>query len=205
MPPTPEQKKELETAVKAFRGTVKEKTGVDLAKAIVEAVSGERLDSEMVMLLDSIVQETTLDVVELRILHQLAARAGAARAGEWDDETARTIWDTVGLAEEANNRPFALPWVRSLLDSADALRREAEVLILPEAFGFASGAQITKAWQGVRDAYAFVDICYRRIRDARRGLDRARFTLSAVYPYLEATGSRTRGGLARDRPDRLRP
>ena len=98
----------------------------------------------------------------------------------------------MGLAEEANNRPFALPWVRSLLDNADALRREAEVLILPEAFGFASGAQITKAWRGVRDAYAFVDICYRRIRDARRELDRARITLSAYIPYLEATGSAER-------------
>ena len=74
-----------------------------------------------------------LDVVELRLLRQLARRAGITRLDDWDDETAKIAWVTVVLAEEANNRPYALPWIRESLDDADALRHEAEVLLLPEA------------------------------------------------------------------------
>jgi hypothetical protein len=111
-PATPDQIKELDVAAKAFAGTLKEKTGPDLARAVVEAVSEAHLDAGMVKLLDAIVPESTFDVVELRLVHQLATRAKRAHTGEGDDETAQLIWDTVLLAEEASNRALTMRWVR---------------------------------------------------------------------------------------------
>ncbi len=187
-------KVQFDALVKKFVAALEGKTGLDLGKAIVEAAGGERFDRDTVQFLDSIVEQSMveLDVIELRLLRQLAERAKAPQPGDWDDATARMIWDTVILAEDASNHPLTLPYVRSLLDQADALRREAEVLVLPAAIGFASPAQITDSWQRLQASYRFIDDCQQRIRDARSVLDRARSTLPAYVPYLEAGGQAER-------------
>ena len=135
-PSTPPDKieEQLGVATKAFLGTLKDKTGLDLAKAIVEATAGERLDPKMVSLLDAVVRDSKLplDVVELRMLRQLAARAKVVGDRDWDDETARIIWDTVVLAEEANNRHLTFSWVNSLLDDADAQRAREKCSFCPK-------------------------------------------------------------------------
>jgi hypothetical protein len=181
-------KASLDTAVKGFLETLKGKTSLDLATAIVEAAEGEKLDRDTLTFLDSIVVQSKveLDVVELRLLRQLALRA--ARAGEWDDESARTVWNTVYLAEQANYRPLTGPWVRALLDQADAQLHEAAVLVLPKTHGFTSPGQIDDAWQRTSTLYQFVDTCQQRIQDARNVLNRARSTLSAYIPYLATAG-----------------
>jgi serine/threonine protein kinase len=188
--PPDQAKAQLDAAVQGFVATLKGKTRLDLATAIAEAAGDERFNPGTVQFLDTLVIDSLagLDVVELRLLRQLARRAGTTRPDDWDDETAKTAWDTVLLAEEANNRPYALPWVRDLLDEADALRHEAEVLLLPEAAGFASRDQIARAWQRVQEAYTLIDGFQVKLRDARRMLSRARAALPALIPYLEATG-----------------
>ena len=188
----PEQiKAQLAAAVQGFLGTMKKgKTSLDLAHTIADASGDLRFDPETVKFLDSLVVGSApkLDVIELRILRQLALRAASARGGDWDDEVAKMIWDTVLLAEEANNRPFTLPWVRGLLDEADALRHEAQILLLPQAYAYASPAQISQAWQRVADAYGIIDNGQRKIRHAQTILNRARAVLPAYLPYLEGTG-----------------
>jgi hypothetical protein len=183
--------KELETQMSKFLDTLKGKKAIDLAKAIDEATRDERFDDKMVQLLDAIVADSALEfnVLELRVLRQLAQRAKAGRAGDWDQETAKMIWNTVLLAEEVNHRPLTWPSVRPLLDEADSQRREAEVLLLQEAIGFASPAQFAASWQRVQKLYTDIDEFERRIRDARRLLDLARATLPAYVAYLEAAGN----------------
>ena len=198
----PEQiKAQLAAAVQGFLGTMKKgKTSLDLARTIADASVDVRFDPETVKFLDSLVVGSApkLDVVELRILRQLALRAASARGGDWDDEAAKMIWDTVLLAEEANNRPFTLPWVRGLLDEADALRHEAQILLLPQAYAYASPAQISQAWQRVADAYGIIDNGQRKIRRAQTILNRLvrccrRISLTwrgPAGPVERATGTR---------------
>jgi hypothetical protein len=194
---TPEQiKAQLDEAVKAFLGTLKEKTSLDLARAIADATSEDRFDRDMIQFLNTLVDGSGLglDVVELRTLRELAVRAAAVPPGERDDEAAmaKQIWDTVLLAEEANNRPLTLAWVRGQLDGADALRHDAEILLLPKALNFASRAQITRAWLRVAEAYGLIDGAQERIRRARLVLARARAVLPAYLSYLEGTGRAAR-------------
>ena len=190
---TPEQiKAQLEATVKAFLAGLKGKTSLDLAHAIAEASKDERFDPETVGFLDMLVGSGALglDVVELRTLRQLALRPASPPRGERDGEAAmrKLVWEAVLLAEEANNRPPSFAWVRGLLDEADTLRHDAEVLLLPKALGYASGGQILQAWQRVADAYAAIDNGQDSIRRARRVLDRAHAVLPAYLPYLEGTG-----------------
>ncbi len=81
-----------------------------------------------------------------------------------------------------------MPWVRDLLDEADVLRHEAQVLLLPEAYGYASDIHISKLWQDVHDKYVFIDNCQKKIRNGQIVLDRARAALPAYLPYLETAG-----------------
>ncbi len=186
----PEQvNKQLTDLVAAFLVAAKnEKTALDLTAAIVEATAGERFDPQTVIFLDLIVSQSMvgLKVIELRFLKQLALRA--ARPDDWNDESMKMIWDTVILAEEVSNRPSTLYWARTLLDQADAQRHEAMVLLLPQAHGYATQRQVTEAWQLTNQLYAFIDACQHRLRLAQDALDRARSTLVAYVPYLEATG-----------------
>jgi len=187
-----EKNKLIEAAEKAVLEKLKGKKELDLAWAIVEAAREERFDTETVRFLDSLVDKSDLrphglppQVVELRILKQLARRAAMARPGEWDDVTAQRVWDSVILAEEVNNRPIAFAWVHSLLDAADAQRHVAETLLLPEAFGFSSRVQIDQFWQGVKKDFEIIERAQDNIEKAQATLDRARIVLPALIPYLE--------------------
>ena len=129
-----------------FSKSLKEKTSLDLAMAIVEAARDGRFDKDTVQLLDEIVVASTFprSVIELRLLQQLAERARKVRGEDWNEEMAKKIWDTVVLAETVNNRPRTFTWLRGLLDQADALRHEAEIRLHPRALGFASERQIAR-------------------------------------------------------------
>ena len=185
-------KAQLEAAVKAFLGGLKGKTSLDLAHAIAEASKEERFDPETVKFLDMLVGNSALglDVVELRTLRQLALRPASPPRGERDGEAAmrKLVWETVLLAEEANNRPPSFARVRGLLDEADTLRHDAEVLLLPKALGYASGGQILQAWQRVADVYVAIDNVQERLRRAGLVLDRARAVLPAYLSDLEGPG-----------------
>jgi hypothetical protein len=188
---TPEQiNSQLAAARDAFLATLKEKTSLDLAQAVAEAIADERFDLDTVTFIDALVAKSAVprDVIELRLMQLLARRAAGTRPRSWNDETAKMIWQTVLLAEEANNRPATLPWIKDLLEAADVLRHEAQVLLLPEAYGYASEVRISKTWQAVRDAYGFIDNCQTRIGDGRRALNRAKAVLPAYLPYLEMAG-----------------
>ena len=138
---------------------MKAKTSLELAMAMVEAVRDAQLDIPTIQLLDSIVTESGLsrNLIELRLLQQLAGRASKLRRDEWDDELTKKIWNTVVLAEKANNRPWAFPWLRGLLGQADALRHEAEVRLLPQSLGFVSARQLEESWEQAAHAYGFID------------------------------------------------
>ena len=195
---TAEQRKDVrDKSVSAFGKSLKEKGSLDLALAIVEAAKDGRFDKNTIQLLDDIVVASTFtrDVIELRLLEQLAERARKVRNEDWNDDLARKIWDTVILAETVNNRPSTFPWVRSLLDQADALRHEAEIRADPRALGFASENQIARAWEQAARAYAFIDGCQTKILDAQAACVLARATLPAYLQFLEASsegeGTRT--------------
>ena len=153
----------------ALLKSLKDKSSLDLAMAIAEGAKGARLDAATVQLLDSIVVDSRLNrnVIELRLLQQLAERARKVRREDWDDELVRQIWDTVIVAETTNNRPWAFPWLRGLLNEADALRHEAEVLLLPRALGYTSAGRIARSWDRVARAYAFIDDSQTKIDEAR--------------------------------------
>lgn len=195
---TADQRKAQRTEmVGAFLKSLKDKTSLDLAMAIVEAARVARLDAETVQLLDSIVVGSILprNVIELRLLLQLAERARNVRREDWDDELVKKIWDTVVVAEKTNNRPWAFPWLRGLLDEADAMRHDAEVLLLPRAMGYASAGQIARSLDRVARAYAFIDDSQTKIDEARSASLLARATLPAYVPFLEASPSVERSGL----------
>ncbi|MFO0890562.1 MAG: carboxypeptidase-like regulatory domain-containing protein [Isosphaeraceae bacterium] len=175
---------------------LKDKTSLDLALAIDEAARSSRLGIDTVQLLDSIVAGSLLprNIVELRLLQQLAERSRRVPPKDWDDELARKIWDTVVLAEKANNRPRAFPWVRGLLEEADVLRHEAEVRLLPGAIGFSSPGRLARSWDQVAAAYALIDGCQSNIAEAQRAAALARAALPASLHYLETI-----------RPDRSGP
>jgi hypothetical protein len=184
-----EAKKKSDTQKAAFVESLKTgKTGLDLGAAIVEALAEEPFDPKTVEFLDSIVSQSSLgrDVIELRLLHQLALRA---TLGDWNDESMQRIWDTVVLAEEVNNRPSTIGWGRVLLDDADAQRHQAMVLLLPQAYGFVSPSQVKDAWELTRKKIAFIDACQKKVRATQDVLDRARSTLVAYVSYLDAASS----------------
>ena len=137
----------------------------------------------------------TRNVIELRLLQQLAERTRKVRREDWDDELVRQIWDTVIVAETTNNRPWAFPWLRGLLDEADALRHEAEVLLLPRALGYTSAVRIARSWDRVARAYAFIDDSQTKIDEARAASVLARATLPAYVPFLEESTNVERSGL----------
>src|SRR5271157_494833 len=193
-----QQKAQRTEMVGSFLKSLQDKTSLDLAMAIVGAARGARLDAETVQLLDSIVVGSILprNVIELRLLQQLAERARkVVRREDWDDELVKRIWDTVVVAEKTNNRPWVFPWLRGLLDEADAMRHDAEVLLLPRAMGYASAGQIARSWDRVARAYAFIDDSQTRIDEARSASLLARATLPAYVPFLEASTSVERSGL----------
>lgn len=175
---------------KTILQSLKEKTSLDLALVIVDSAQDARLDADTLQLLDSIVADSLLprNVIELRLLHQLADRARQSRPNEWDDELARKIWDAVVLAEKANNQPRAFAWLRGQLDEADALRHEAEVMLLPQALGYSSPRQLADAWEQVAQTYAFINDMQNKIKDGGLAVLHARATLPAYLPFLEATG-----------------
>src|SRR5208282_5067607 len=106
----------------------------------------------------------------------------------------KRIWDTVVVAEKTNNRPWAFPWLRGLLDEADAMRHDAEVLLLPRAMGYASAGQIARSWDRVARAYAFIDDSQSKIDESRSASLLARATLPAYVAFLEASPSVERSG-----------
>jgi hypothetical protein len=177
--------------VGALSKGLKDKKSLDLALAIAEAAKVARFDADTVKLLDSIVVSSAPardgDVIELRLLHQLAERAGKVRREDWDDELAKRIWDTEVLAERVNNRPREYRWVRGMLQDADALRHEAEIRLLPQAFGYTSPPRLARCWEEVAEAYASIDDLQSSIGEARRTVIRARATLPAYIPFQEAS------------------
>lgn len=185
-----EQEERLNKAAAAFLERFKEKKSIDMAQVLVDAAAEERFDPSTLGFLDSIVGQSPFsrDLVELRFLAQLAERARQTPQEEWTDDTskiAKLAWDTVTLAETANSRTSTFPWVRDLLEQADSLRHDAEVLLLPRTEGMASWSRIADAWTRARDAYGFLDSCQQRISQARAALAQARATLPAYLAYLE--------------------
>ena len=185
-----EQEEKLNKAAAAFLERFKEKKSIDMAQVLVDAAAEERFDPSTLGFLDSIVGQSPFsrDLVELRFLAQLAERARQTPQEEWTDDTskiAKLAWDTVTLAETANSRTSTFPWVRDLLEQADSLRHDAEVLLLPRTEGMASWSRIADAWTRARDAYGFLDSCQQRISQARAALAQARATLPAYLAYLE--------------------
>jgi hypothetical protein len=190
--PDPQASEDQRKAQKAemigalYKG-LKDKKSLDLATAIFEAARPVRFDVDTVLLLDSIVSGAMLtpdgDVIELRLLRQLAERARSVRPDDWDDDLARKIWDTVVLAEQANNRPRSFRWVRGMLEDADALRHEAEIRLLPQAMAYTSPARLARCWEDVAQAYAAIDDLQTKIAEAQRTMVRARAVLPAYIPY----------------------
>jgi hypothetical protein len=183
--------------VGALLKSLKDKTSLDLTMSIVEAATDARLDIETVQLLDSIISVSALprNIIELRLLQQLADRARKGRREDWDDDLTKKIWDTVLVAERANNRPGAFLWLRGLLDEADGLRHEAEVLLLPQAFGYTSARQLARSWEAVAQAFSFIDDSQARIGEAQKAIMLARAALPAYLPFLESSTSVQRSAL----------
>ncbi len=182
-----------------FVAGLKGKTSLDLAFAIVGASADDRFSPEVVTVLDSVVDDArkadpTLqrDVIELRFLHQLAARAAIAKTapggGDWSETTVKMAWDVVTAAEEAASRFDSLHWVDAPLHRADNLRHEAAVLLLPTSAGMTSWDQIGKAWDMTREAYEFVTSFQNRMSRARISLTKARAVLTGYLPFMEANG-----------------
>lgn len=185
---------DLAKSVKETLGKFKDRTALDLAGALVDAVEGENLDAATLAFLDGLVAEsrTVLDpshppreIQELQFLHQLAQRAGKEPT-TWKPETAQVAWWTVLAAEQAHSRPETMAWVRSALDTAAASLHEARVLLLPETAGCVSSQQIDKAWSDAQKNYQSVTIGQQMIQEGHAVLARALATLDGLVPYLEA-------------------
>jgi hypothetical protein len=194
-----EGKKLRDQKVEALRKILKDKKSLDLALAIVKAAEDARFDVDTVRLLDEIVARSALtredDVIELRLLRrlaQLAERAAKRVPPDWDEKLARKIWDTVVLAERANNRPRTFRWVRGMLEEADARRHEAEIRLLPRAEGYTSPDLLDKCWVDVADDYASIDYLQTTLDNARDALTLARTTLPAYLSYEEASPEQDR-------------
>ncbi|MBV8487030.1 MAG: hypothetical protein JO161_02010, partial [Planctomycetaceae bacterium] len=183
-----ERKAEHTKMVGGLKEKLKDRGSLDLALAIVEATRDGRLDAQAVKTLNGIVATVSMprDLIELRLLEQLAQRAAKGRPDLWDDELTRKIWDTVVLAEQVNNRPWAFSWVHGLLDKADALRHDAEIQLHPRAIEFVSGPQLAQSWDEAARAYAFIDDCQTKIKDAQSACIQARAALPSLLPYFEA-------------------
>src|SRR5262249_32921739 len=125
--------------------------------------------------------------IELRFLHRLALRAAKSAPGDWRSETARDAWNTVLVAEQANNQPQALAWVRSPLEQGDASLHEAQILLLPDAAGFASWDQIHAAWSDAKEKYQVVADRQRAVRAGQAVLAKTLDALGGLIPYLEST------------------
>ena len=87
---------DVDKAVKERLAKFKDKAGLDLAEALVDASEGEILDPKTLAFLDGIVKQSEAildpsrsprDILELRFLQQLAGRA--EMPGEWKPDTAR--------------------------------------------------------------------------------------------------------------------
>jgi hypothetical protein len=211
---------DLKKAVAGFLKALAGKTNLDLAGAIVQAAADEPFDAATVIFLDEIAEQSksVFDtspgphaVVELRFLKQLADRA-RVRSDDWNAETAKEAWDTLVVAERANNQPQALPWVRAQLDLADSSLHHAQVLLLPEARNFATWEQMKRAWDDAARDYELVSSRQRTISQGQRALARALATLTFLTPYLEALPERERErtwleatGAALDLAARLEP
>ncbi len=178
---------ELAKAMTESLAKFKDKTGLDLAGALVNAAENEIFDVKTLAFLDRIVEQsrTPRDILELRFLQQLASRA--MKPGEWKPDTARKAWMTVVSAEQANSRPEAIAWVRPRLDEADASLHEARVLLLPETANYASWKQIEKIWSEAQDTYQIVGQQQRAIHEGQAVLSRTLDALVNLIPYLEAS------------------
>ncbi len=191
----PEQQAEaLTAAVKAFLAKLKGKTMLDLAGAMVDVLSAadERFDAKTIQFADSIVDQaikadTSLqrDLIELRFLGLLALRSNLPGLEPWSEETAKHAWEVVVIAEQADCQPRSLAWLSGLLDQADSLRHEVEILTLPQTAGYASWKQIDNDWARARAAYDFIVSSQRKIDAAQATLAQARAVLPAEIPFLE--------------------
>jgi hypothetical protein len=199
--PPEKQAENLKAAAKEFLGKFKDKANpsLDLAGTIVAAAEDDRPDATTVSFLNSLVADSVLgyDLVETRFLRYLSARFDQGPPPvdlneENDrDEAIRQAWGVITLAERTNNRPYALAWVRDVLDEAEASRHLGEVLLQPDAAGFASWAKIADVWKQALegDGYSLVNGTQERIRDAQFAVRRALAVLPAFVSYLE-TGAR---------------
>ena len=191
--PTPDpqgeaaQKKAIGEIMKAAKD--KPNPPLELALALVTAAENERLDTGAIKLLDGLVAEGGfgLEILELRIVRDLAKRAASPGAQPWPEETVKLAWITNVLGEMACNRPAALPWVRKLLEQAETSLHEARVLLQSEARDYVTWTQIGEAWQKARQDLDFVATCQDKIEDAETTMDRARAILPAYLPFLYAT------------------
>ena len=129
----------------------------------------ERLDPAAIRLLDGLLAEGAfgMEILELRIVRDLAHRAASPGVQAWPEETVKLAWITNVLGELACNRPAALPWVRNLLDQAETSLHEARTLLQSEARDYVTWAQIGEAWQKARQDIDFVATCQDRIEDAQ--------------------------------------
>ncbi len=187
---------DLDKVLKERLAKFKDKSGLDFAEALVAALESENeiLDPKTLAFLDGIVKQAEAiinpahppgEILEIRFLRQLARRAEIV--GEWKSDTARMAWRTVLYAEQANNRPESMAWVRRQLDEADASLHEARVLLLPEAAGYATWGQIATAWDDAWAKYQVAGEQQRAIREGQAALSGSLFTLVNLIPYLEAS------------------
>ena len=180
------QKKGADEVITALKS--KPNPSVELAGTIAEATREQRLDPGTILFLDTLVNESKLglDVVELRILRDLADRARVPGPQGWSEDAVGLAWKMIALAEEAASRPRSFPWVRKMLDQAQNARHEAQVLLLSQAREFVSWERIRQSCEPVikdlMDITAFQD----RIEEAQTLLNRSRATLPAYLPYLYA-------------------
>ena len=190
--PTPEA---LKAAVKAYIDTLKGKTDLDIANAINDAAADSSWNPEFVKFLDGLVDDAKAadpklqrNLVELRFLQSLAKRAAKVKdPKDWSDLAAKTAWQVVTLAEELNSRVESLPWIGKELDKADALRLDAQVMLLPETAGIVSWKRTEEAWNLARDAYQSLLAKEQSLDAARVGLTTARLVLPAYVAYLNSS------------------
>lgn len=183
----PARKKAVDELLAAVKS--KSNPALELAGTIVDAADAQRLDPGTINFLDGLVAESKLErnVVELRVLHDLAERAANPGPQGWSEEIVKTAWDMIGLAEKAASRPRAFAWVRSVLDKAQNERHAAQVLLLSQTRGFVSWDQIRNACEPAVRELNFILGFQDKIEDAQTVLNRARACLPAYLAYLRAT------------------
>ena len=181
------QKKAIDEILAALK--TKPNPALDLAGTIVEATLDQRLDAGTITFLDSIVSESKVgrDVIELRLLRDLAQRAATPGSQGWSEDIVKLAWDTIGLAEKAGSRPRTFPWVRKILEQAQNGRHVAQVLLLSQARDFVSWEKVREVCDQVFKDFDFVTACQDRIEEAQTTLNRTRAMLPAYLPFLHAT------------------